>query len=165
MKVRQRVEARDSSVDSGDWQAFKKQKKIYETTRSPLKKLSETKLSKPATDTTSTVCSSIDNNNTVRVPVVKIKQERKTEIVEPLRLVSPRKTELTVPVNKITAPPAVLGKRIPKQKKRDPDELYYTKSGIISHTSRKRKLEAELESERKRRAPGTCGVGLRKHIG
>lgn len=154
------MEACDSSIDSADWQAFKKQKKIYETTRSPLKKLSETKLSKPVTDSGDTVQS--DNNN-VSAPIVTLKNK----VVPQHNPVSPRKFEVTPQpiVNKITAPPAALGKRIPKQKKRDPDELYYTRSGIISHTSRKRKLEAELESDRKRRAPGTCGAGLRKHIG
>lgn len=158
VKVRQRVEARDSSVDSEDWQTFKKQKKIYETTRSPLKKLSETKLAKPVEYPEDVPYS--DNNNTTTVAKVAVP---KADIMAALNT-SPKKSELQLLVNKLDVP-EVLGKRIPKQKKRNPDELYYTRSSqTVSETGRKRKIESIGESERKRRAPGT-GASLRKHSG
>ena len=108
VKNRQRTEARGISIDSESWKVFQKRKQLFEANRAPLKKLSETRLTKPL----------------------------------------PLSTDGQL--NKLfPSTPPKLGKRIPKQKKYNPDEVYYS-NPCIKRTSRKRQAEADMVADKKR---------------
>lgn len=53
--------------------------------------------------------------------------------------------------------PLELGKRIPKQKKYNPDEMYYTNNPCILSTSRKRKAESNSNNSWKRKSSSDLG--------